>query len=110
MSVTGNFIDARTAYEWGLVNEVVPHEELLARCRELAADCISIDQRAVRRMLATYRQVTDTTVAEGWRIEDEVSRSWEGAGFDPAEIERKRAAIVERGRSQIAEPATEVEP
>jgi hypothetical protein len=45
--------------------------------------------------------VSDTTVAEGWRIEDEASRAWEGAGFDPAEIERKRMAIVERGRSQI---------
>ena len=79
MSVTGNFIDARTAYEWSLVNEVVAHEELLPRCRALAADCISIDQRAVRRMLVTYREVTDTTVDEGWRIEDEASprgRAW----------------------------------
>ncbi|HEY3832859.1 MAG TPA: enoyl-CoA hydratase [Acidimicrobiia bacterium] len=101
MSVTGNFIDARTAYEWNLVNEVVPHEELLSRCHTLAADCISIDQRAVRQMLATYRDVSDATVAEGWRIEGEVSRAWEGAGFDPAEIERKRMAIVERGRAQI---------
>ena len=30
MSVTGNFIDAQQAYEWGLVNHVVPHDELLA--------------------------------------------------------------------------------
>ncbi len=102
MSVTGNFIDAQRAYEWGLVNEVVAHDALLTRCRELATDCISIDQRAVRRMLATYREVTDTTVDEGWRIEDAVSRAWEGTGFDPAEIERKRQAIVDRGRSQIS--------
>ena len=33
MSATGNFVDARTALGWGLVNHVVPHPELLAsRC------------------------------------------------------------------------------
>src|SRR3954451_8128017 len=42
MSVTGNFIDAQQAYEWGLVNHVVPHDELLPFCRKLATDSISI--------------------------------------------------------------------
>lgn len=101
LSVTGNFLDAATAYEWGLVNEVVVHEELIARCVQLARDSLTIDQRAVRRMLATYAEVADTTVAEGWAIEGRVSRDWQGAGYDPDEIEAKRLAIVERGRDQI---------
>jgi enoyl-CoA hydratase len=101
MSVTGNFIDAQQAYEWGLVNHVVPHDELLPFCRKLAADSITIDQRAVRRMLATYAEVTDTTIAQGWEVENRVSREWEGSGFDPAEIEARRLGILERGRSQI---------
>jgi len=101
MSVTGNFIDAPQAYEWGLVNHVVAHDELLPFCRKLAADSITIDQRAVRQMLATYAEVTDTTVAAGWDVEDRVSREWEGAGFDPAEIEARRLGILERGRAQI---------
>jgi len=101
MSVTGNFLDGATACQWGLVNEVVPHDQLLDRCRQLAQDCITIDQTAVRQMLETYRLVTDTTVDEGWSIEDRISREWEGSGFDPAEIERKRRGIVERGRTQI---------
>ena len=29
LNLTGDFIDARTAYEWGLVEKVVPREELL---------------------------------------------------------------------------------
>jgi enoyl-CoA hydratase len=102
MSVTGNFIDAQQAYEWGLVNHVVPHDELLPFCRKLAADSITIEQRAVRRMLATYTEVTDTTIGLGWEVEDRVSREWEGAGFDPSAIEARRLGIVERGRSQIA--------
>src|SRR2546430_6709812 len=44
MSFTGNYLDARTAYEWSLVNEVVPHDELLPYCRKLAADIVSNDQ------------------------------------------------------------------
>jgi len=100
MSVTGNFIDAQQSYEWGLVNHVVPHDELLPRCRQLAADCRTIDQLAVRRMLATYDESSLTTAAEAWQIEDRVSRSWEGSGFDPVEIERRRAGIMARGRDQ----------
>jgi enoyl-CoA hydratase len=101
MSVTGNYLDARTAYEWGLVNEVVPHEELLPYCRKLAADIVTNDQAGVRRMLQTYNEVTATTVDEGWRIEARVSREWEGPGFDPAAIEARRRQVVERGRRQI---------
>ena len=101
MSVTGNYLDARTAYEWGLVNEVVAHEQLLPHCRSLAADIVSNDQFGVRRMLQTYNEVTATTVDEGWDIEQRVSRDWEGPGFDPASIEARRMQVVERGRRQI---------
>ena len=102
MSITGNYVDAQTALAWGLVNHVVPHEELLPFCRRLAADAVSNDQRGVRRMIQTYNEVTSTTVDEGWDIEARVSREWEGAGFDPAEIEARRMKVVARGRSQIA--------
>jgi enoyl-CoA hydratase len=101
MSVTGNYIDAQTACEWGLLNEVVPHDELLPYCRKLAADIVSNDQLGVRRMVQTYNEVTATTVDEGWRIEAKVSRDWEGPGFDPASIEARRKQVVERGRRQI---------
>jgi enoyl-CoA hydratase len=100
MSVTGNFVDAQLAYEWGLVNHVVPHDELLPYCRQLAQDARSVDQAGMRRMLATYAESSLTTGAEAWEIEDRVSREWEGSGFDPAEIERRRAGIVARGREQ----------
>jgi enoyl-CoA hydratase len=103
MSVTGNYIDAQTAYEWSLVNEVVPHDELLPYCRKLAADIVSNDQLGVRRMLRTYNEVTATTIDEGWNIEARVSRDWEGPGFDPASIEARRMKVVERGRRQIGQ-------
>jgi len=37
MLLTGEFVDARTAADWGLVNQVVPAAELSAATRQLAA-------------------------------------------------------------------------
>src|SRR5262245_27435979 len=56
MSLTGNFLDAPTALEWGLVNHVVAHDELLPFAHGLAADMVSNDQVAVRRILQTYAE------------------------------------------------------
>jgi enoyl-CoA hydratase len=101
MSVTGNFVDAATALQWGLVNHVVPHAHLVPFARQLALDTTTIDQRAVQRMLQTYEEVTSATVREGWEIELSVSTEWEGTGYDPGAIEARRQAIVDRGRSQV---------
>jgi len=100
MSVTGNYVDAPTALAWGLVNEVVPHDELLPRCRALGADIVSNDQGGVREILGTYALVTSTTVAEGWQIEGRRAAAWPGNRWDPEEIARRRQAVVDRGRSQ----------
>jgi enoyl-CoA hydratase len=100
MSFTGNFLDAHEAFAWGLVNHVVAHDDLMPFCRRLAADIIGNDQRGVRQISRTYDAVAASTVAEGWDIERRDSREWQRQGFDPAEVERRRLAIVERGRSQ----------
>ena len=101
MSFTGNFLDAHDAFQWGLVNHVVKHEELLAFCRGLASDIAGNDQRGVRQIRKTYDAVTSGTVADGWDVERRDSRDWQRtAGFDPAEVERRRAAIIARGHSQ----------
>jgi enoyl-CoA hydratase len=100
MSYTGNFLNAQEAYAWGLVNHVVPHDELRPFTRRLALDIINNDQAGVRQIRRTYADVAATTVAEGWDIEARDSRAWSAARFDPAEVARRRAAIIERGRSQ----------
>jgi enoyl-CoA hydratase len=100
MSITGNYVDAQTAWVWGLVNHVVGHEQLLPFTRTLAQDVVSNDQLGVRQMLATYAEQLLTTGDEAWRIEDRVSRSWEGPGFDPASIEARRQGVIDRGRAQ----------
>lgn len=101
MSASGNFVDAHTALTWGLVNHVVAHDELLPFTRQLAADIVSNDQRAVRTIFNTYDQGSLVNAGEAWRIESRVSREWQGAGVDAAEVERRRQAIVDRGRRQL---------
>lgn len=44
MLLTGEIIDAKTAREWGLINDVVPAEELASRTRELASKIMSSSQ------------------------------------------------------------------
>ena len=100
MSITGNYVDAPTALVWGLVNHVVPHDELLPYARQLGADVVSNDQMGVRRMLRTYDEASLTTADGAWEIEDRVSREWEGPGFDPVSIEARRQKIIDRGRAQ----------
>ena len=54
MSITGNFVDAGEALRIGLVNHVVPHDELLPFTRQLAAQIA--DTRAVTELLGLYQR------------------------------------------------------
>lgn len=100
MSLTGNFIGAEEALSLGLVNHVVSHERLLPFARGLAADIAGNDQAAVRTLLASYKRIAGADGVEaGIRLEADTARQWQRS-FDPSEVERRRAAIVQRGRSQ----------
>ncbi len=101
MSATGNFVDAQTALTWGLVNHVVPHEDLLPVAHQLAVDSASNDQRAVQTIFATYDAGSLVSAGDAWDIESRVANEWQGAGVEPAEIERRRTQVAERGRSQL---------
>ncbi len=58
--------------------------------------------RALRQMLDTYRRGSGTTANEAWDLEADVSRAWADEHLDPAAVEARRLAIVERGRAQQA--------
>ncbi len=101
LSATGNFLDAATAQAWGLVNHVVPHDQLLPAAHRLAGDIVSNDQPGVRRVLRTYDEGALLAAGEAWLLETTVAAEWQGAGLDPAAIEARRAAVTQRGRSQV---------
>jgi len=98
MSLTGNFLTADEASRIGLVNHVVPHEELLPFARRLAGDIVSNDQAGVRRLLQHYRQLANAaTLDEAHLIEGYLAETWQ-AGV--SQVAARRAEVTGRGRSQ----------
>jgi enoyl-CoA hydratase/carnithine racemase len=59
MVLTGNFIDAETAEKWGLVNRVVPADQLDSAVMELATQIGSLSPVAVRTGKAAFYQQVD---------------------------------------------------
>jgi len=100
MSLTGDFIDARTAYEWGLVVEVVPHESLLDRAREVAGTIAALPWESVRENRRLYAQIAELRGREAWVTESKASRQWIDERFDQGRLAEQREAIIARGRSQ----------
>jgi enoyl-CoA hydratase len=97
MSLTGNFVDATEAERIGLVNHVVPHDDLLDAARSLAADIAGNDGPTVRHLKTLYDHNAALPVGEAIAHEQSVFREYR---IDFDEIERRRAAVVERGRAQ----------
>ena len=98
MSLTGNFVSAPEALRLGLVNHVVPHEELLPFTRALAADIVGNDQRGVRRLLEHYRTIANAaTLDEAHGIEGELSETWQTA----SDLAVRRDNVIGRGRDQL---------
>jgi enoyl-CoA hydratase len=98
LSLSGNFLDARTAEAWGLVNRVVPAEDLLPAAKRLAADMATIDPA----FLAAYKKLIDdgfaTSFADGMAIEGARSRA-ANERVRPEEVEARRAQVIARGRT-----------
>ncbi len=100
MSATGNFVDAATALAWGLVNHVVPHEELLDASVRLGADIATNDPVTLRALLAGYDEGAMGTRAQALERETRAHRGWHRGGIDAAEVSRRRDAVIGRGRAQ----------
>ena len=100
MSYTGNYLDAEMALAWGLVNEVVAHDHLLDRARELAADIVSVPASGVRGIKAAYRAAGAPVDDPALDAERSYSRQWSRTSFDPAVLAADREAIQARGRTQ----------
>jgi len=67
--VTGRVIDAATALEWGLVNEVVPSGTCVERALELAQTIAALPQPALRTDLEAAERGYGRPLAEGLAIE-----------------------------------------
>jgi enoyl-CoA hydratase len=99
LSLSGNFLDAQTACDWGLVNRVVAPEDLLPAALKLAGEMASIPVE----MLVMYKSMIDDGFAlpfdEAMALEHARSTAW-NAKITPEIVEANRQAVLARGRKQ----------
>jgi E-phenylitaconyl-CoA hydratase len=69
MTVTGEPMDAETAARWGLVNRVVPQNELLDTARECAERVAANAPLAVQAAKELAIRSQDMSLADGLRME-----------------------------------------
>jgi len=100
MSLSGRFISAETAVQWGLVNRVVAPADLLREAIALAADIAAVDPKVTN----AYRTLIDDnygkTFRKALRNEHKISSEFNGE-VSAADIESRRAGVQSRGRKQL---------
>lgn len=99
LSLTGNFLSAQQACDWGLVNRVVEPEALMPQARTLAKDMLSV----LPDMLVRYKRLIDegyrSNFGEGMALEGRTSKV-ANANVSAEQIEQRRGAVRERGQKQ----------
>ena len=100
LNLTGDFVDAETAYAWGLVERVVPAEELEDFALAIAERIASRSPHAVAVLRELARTTRDLPLEEGLRREAEgfvrCLRSEDGAEGVAAFIEKREPRFVGR--------------
>ena len=99
LSLSGNFLDARTAEAWGLVNRVVAPDELMPAALKLAAEIASVPGDSVN----IYKKLIDEgfamTFGDSLTHETATTKSL-NAAVTPEAVEARRAQVQARGRTQ----------
>jgi enoyl-CoA hydratase len=73
LAITGDTIDAHRAHALGLVNRVVPREQVLDEALALAARVAENAPVAVRNSLRMVREAVDLSEAEAWARNNELA-------------------------------------
>lgn len=70
MLLTDEPIDAAEAFRIGLVNEVVPHERLMARAEEIARQIVALPPVAVRMMKEFAIRYREVPFDQAWQVQN----------------------------------------
>ena len=100
LNMTGDFIDARTAYEWGLVERVVPKEDLASSALGIARTIAERSPVAIGVLRELARTTRDLPLEEGLRREADGFRrclaSEDGAEGVAAFLEKREPEFTGR--------------
>jgi enoyl-CoA hydratase len=77
MMLTGAFIDASTALDWGIANEVVAHDTLLERCIEIGTTIAAAEPYCVGLHLDALSESEAAALASALAVEERTLQRWE---------------------------------
>jgi enoyl-CoA hydratase/carnithine racemase len=100
MSLTGRFVDAETALRIGLINHLVPEDQLVPFSLELAGEIASRDPGMVRAMRQDWVETSGMGLDEAHRSHTAFAKT---AGFTESrgeEIAAHRSEVIDRARKQ----------
>lgn len=98
MSMTGEVVDAVRAERIGLVTEVVPHDGLLSRAIELAAQIAGVPKPTMLGLKEIYVRGASAVVDPALAAEDAIAGAQE---HDLAGLEQRRLDVMRDNKSQI---------
>jgi len=98
LSLTGNYLSAEKAEQWGLVNRVVPADELMPACRALANDMLSCIPETMQEYKRLIDHGFDLALGDGMAYELDMNRMHQSPKAE--EVAERRKGIQERGRKQ----------
>jgi enoyl-CoA hydratase len=104
MALTGVVVDAQAAQQCGLVDRVVPHEDLLPTALALAAALAEREPETLRYLVETFRQVAGVPESAGRELERARGHAWRDGTIDTAAVGANKEAIVQRGRREHQVP------
>ena len=100
LNLTGEFVDAKTAYDWGIVEKVVPREELEEAALGIARTIAERSPHAVAVLRELARTTRDLSLEEGLRREADAFRrclqSEDGAEGVAAFLEKRAPQFTRR--------------
>jgi enoyl-CoA hydratase len=76
MMLTGAFVGAETAFEWGMANEISSGECLLDRCLEIAEQIAGANADSIEAQLSALREVQASSLSSGLEIERRALEHW----------------------------------
>lgn len=99
IAFTGAPIDAQTAYDWGLVNHVLPPDELLPKAMEMAANMCACVPAVLSRYQTLIQDGYSMPLADALRWEEEQAIEWAKLATG-ANVEERRQEVLDKGRAE----------
>jgi enoyl-CoA hydratase len=99
MSLTGRFVDAETALEWGLCDLVVEPEALLTTAGEVAQQMASFGRDRLVGVRQLYAETARLPEHEALAHEQRRSKAWMAERFSRTALANEKSQIIAEGSS-----------